>query len=139
MQNDDLELSNLLYKNIFDEYFQVKESGQESIQKHFINHTNHQFVTVVLELLHQEHNLNIKKFTKTLIPEENVLSHSVPKAILVYKAKITSLAYQKLCEALEKSQNEGASSDEQNEIIRKLQILMHIRNSLSKELNRLNV
>ncbi|MEA5004778.1 MAG: DNA primase [Rikenellaceae bacterium] len=139
LQNDDLELSNLVYKNIFDEYFQVKESGQESIQKHFINHTNHQFVTVVLELLHQEHNLNIKKFTKTLIPEENVLSHSVPKAILVYKAKITSLAYQKLCEALEMSQKEGATTEEQNEIIRKLQILMHIRNSLSKELKRLNV
>ena len=139
LQNDDLELSNLLYKSIFDEYFQVKESGQESIQKHFINHTNHQFVTVVLELLHQEHNLNIKKFTKTLIPEENVLSHSVPKAILVYKAKITSLAYQKLCEALDKSQKEGASPEAQNEIIRKIQILMHIRNSLSKELKRLNV
>lgn len=139
LQNDDLELSNLLYKSIFDEYFQVKESGQEAIQKHFINHTNHQFVTVVLELLHQEHTLNIKKFTKTLIPEENVLSHSVPKAILVYKAKITSLAFQMLCEALDKSQKEGASPEAQNEIIRKIQILMHIRNSLSKELKRLNV
>jgi len=139
LQNDDLELKNLVYKSIFDEYFLVKESGQEAIQKHFINHTNHQFVTVTLELLHQEHNLNIKKFTKTLIPEENVLSNSVPKAILVYKAKITSLAYQKLCEALEQIQKSGNPIEEQNDIIRKLQILMHIRNSLSKELKRLNI
>ncbi len=139
LQNDDLELKNLVYKNMFNEYFLVKEMGQESIQKHFLNHENHEFVQVALELLHQEHTLNIKQLTKTLIPEENVLSQSVPKAILVYKAKITSLAYKKLCEELEKDQNEGASADEQNEVLRKLQILMHIRNSLSKELKRLNI
>lgn len=138
LQNDDLELQNLVYKNIFDEYFQIRELGQEDIQKHFLNHRNQEFVQVVLGLLHQEHSLTIKTFIKSVIPEENVLSTIVPKSILLYKAKITSIAYQDLCNKLVKAQEE--KDDElQNSILKQLQILMHIRNSFAKELNRLTI
>lgn len=138
LQNDDLELQNLLYKNIFDEYFQIRELGQEEIQKHFLNHRNQEFVQVVLSLLHQEHSLTIKQFLKALIPEENVLSTVVPKSILIYKAKITGIAYQNLCEKLAKAQD-AKDSELQNNILKQLQILMHIRNSFAKELNRLTI
>jgi DNA primase len=138
LQNDDLELKNLVYKNIFDEYFLHRNLGEEGIQKHFLNHTNQEYVSVVLKLLHQEHNLNIKKFVKGIIPEENVLSSMVPKAILIYKAKITSEAYQNHCKQLELAVKEKDTENERA-ILEKLRILMQIRNSFAKELNRLTI
>ncbi len=48
LQNDDLELQNLVYKSIFDEYFQIRELSQPEIQKHFLNHRNQDYVKVVL-------------------------------------------------------------------------------------------
>jgi len=138
LQNDDLELQNLVYKSIFDEYYQIREMGQEGIQKHFLNHRNQDYVNVVLSILHQEHSLTIKLYIKTIIPEENVLSTVVPKSILIYKAKITSIAYQNLCDKLATVQ-EAKDSEQQNNILKQLQILMHIRNSFAKELHRLTI
>ncbi len=138
LHNDDLEIRNLVYKSIFDEYFLNRHLGEEGIQKHFLNHTNQEYVNVVLKLLHQEHNLNIKKFIKGIIPEENVLSTVVPKAILIYKAKIASEAYSQLCKRLEEA---AAAKDKEaeKEILGKIRILMQIRNSFAKELNRLTI
>ena len=138
LQNDDLELQNLVYKSIFDEYFQIREIGQTEIQKHFLNHRNQEYVNVVLSLLHQEHSLTIKQFIKAVIPEENVLSTVVPKSILIYKAKITAIAYQNLCEKLTKVQGVN-DKEQQDNILKQLQILMHIRNSFAKELHRLTI
>ncbi len=138
LSNDDLELQNLIYKGIFDEYFLVKELGREEIQKHFLNHENQEFVKVVLDLLHQEHNLTIKQFVTEITPEEQMLSANVPKSILIYKAKITAIAYQNLCKSLSDAEkNEDATKKE--EIMQQIQILMHIRNSFSKELKRLTI
>jgi len=138
LHNDDLEIRNLVYKNIFDEYFLHRHLGEEGIQKHFLNHTNQEYVNVVLKLLHQEHNLNIKKFIKGIIPEENVLSTVVPKAILIYKAKIASEAYSQLCKRLGEAA-EAKDKEAEKEILGKIRILMQIRNSFAKELNRLTI
>ncbi|MDD3990450.1 MAG: hypothetical protein PHP30_10225, partial [Bacteroidales bacterium] len=138
LQNDDLELKNLIYKNIFDEYFLHRDLGEEGIQRYFLNHTNQEFVDVVLRLLHPQHSLNVKKFAEAVIPEENVLSTMVPKAILIYKAKIASEAYGKLCKNLEDAAAKN-DMEVQKAILEKIRILMQIRNSFSKELNRLTI
>lgn len=138
LQNDDLELQNLVYKNIFDEYYKVKESGQEEIQRHFLTHENRSFVNVVLDLLHQEHNLTIKQFISEIPPEEQMLSTVVPKSILVYKAKITLTAYHNLCKKLAEAEKRN-QPDESIELMQQIKILMQIRNSFSKELNRLTI
>ncbi|MDP3452045.1 MAG: DNA primase [Bacteroidales bacterium] len=138
LSNDDLELQNLVYKSIFDEYYIIKERSQEEIQKYFMNHPNREFVNVVLDLLHQEHNLTIKQFVAEIPPEEQHLSITVPKSILIYKAKITSIAYQGLCKDLSQADKDNDES-RKNELMEQLQILMHIRNSFSKELKRLTI
>ena len=138
LSNDELEFQNLIYKNIFDEYYLVKELGQEEIQKHFINHENQDFVRVVLDLLHNEHNLTIKQFITEITPEEQMLSVTVPKSILIYKAKITAIAYQNLCKDLADAEK-GGESGRKEEIMQQVQILMHIRNSFSRELKRLTI
>ncbi len=138
LSNDELEFRNLIYKSIFDEYFLVKERGQEEIQKHFINHENQEFVKVALDLLHKEHSLTIKQFISEITPEEQMLSVTVPKSILIYKAKITAIAYQNLCKELADAENAKESSREL-EIMEQIRILGHIRNSFSKELRRLTI
>ncbi len=137
LQNDELEFQNLLYKNIFEEYYKLREAGQSEIQKHFTNHQDSKVVEVVTSILIQEHNLNIKQFVAALVPEENVLSMVVPKAIMVYKAKITAIAYQELREEMIKLK--PGDDLRQTELLGQLQTLMNVRNQLSKELNRLTI
>ncbi|MFA6771000.1 MAG: DNA primase, partial [Bacteroidales bacterium] len=138
LQNDDLELQNLLYKKIFDQYYQEKERGQEHIQKHFINHRDPDIVKVILDILYQEHSLTIKVFVESMTPEEQMLSIVVPKSILIFKAKITAIAYQNICNQLSSAEKEK-DQEKQKELMEQIQILMHIRNSFSKELNRLTI
>jgi DNA primase len=137
LQTDELEFQNLLYKDMFEEYYKVRELSQDEIQKHFTNHTDPQIVTLTSSILIQEHSLNIKQFVASLIPEEKVLSIVVPKALMVYKAKITSIAYQDMWDQLK---NTPAGDDErQTELMKNMQTLLAVRNMLSKELNRLTI
>ena len=138
LQTDDLELQNQLYKSIFNEYYQIKDRGQEEIQRHFLNHRNQEFVKVVLDLLHQEHNLTIKQFVAEIPPEEHLLSTVVPKSILIYKAKITAIAYHSLCEQLSSAEKESDTA-QRDTLMQQIQILMQIRNSFAKELKRLTI
>jgi DNA primase len=138
LQNDDLELQNLVYKKIFDEYYKIREMGQEYIQKHFINHPDPQIVQVILDILHQEHSLTVKIFVESVTPEEQMLPVVVPKSILIYKAKITAIAYQEICNKLADAEKSG-DAQIQKELMEQVQILMHIRNSFSKELKRLTI
>lgn len=138
LQNDDLELQNLVYKQIFDEYYQEKEKGQEHIQKHFTNHTDPHVVKTILDILYQEHSLTIKVFIESMTPEEQMLSIVVPKAILVFKAKITAIAYQNICNLLATAEKDN-DAEKQKELMQQVQVLMHIRNSFSKALNRLTI
>lgn len=137
LQTDDLEFQNLLYKNMFEEYYKVKELSQEDIQRHFTGHPDPDVVTLTTSILIQEHSLNIKQFLQSLIPEERVLSIVVPKAIMVYKAKITSIAYQEMWDLLKKTPADN--EERQKELMKNMQTLLTVRNELSKELNRLTI
>ncbi|MEF9931716.1 MAG: hypothetical protein RR770_05390, partial [Bacteroidales bacterium] len=136
LQNDDLELQNLIYKGIFDEYYRLKEHEGEKIIRYFMNHQDISISKIVVDLLAQPYTITIRKFTKSLIPERNVLGKAVPKAILLYKAKVTAQAAMNLTDELQKAQKED-NSQLMNELIGQLNTLMQVRNVFSKELNRI--
>ncbi|MBQ5593665.1 MAG: hypothetical protein IIW11_00975, partial [Bacteroidales bacterium] len=136
LQNDDLELQNLIYKEIFDEYYTLKEHEQERILRYFVNHPKPEVAKFVANLIAQPYMLTIQQFSKTLIPERNVLGCYVPKAILIYKAKITTQAAMNLTEQLGKAQKEN-DTQAQAELIDQLNTLMQVRNLFSKELKRI--
>lgn len=136
LQNDDLELQNLIYKEIFDEYYTLKEHEQERILRYFVNHPKPEVAKFVANLIAQPYMLTIQQFSKTLIPERNVLGCYVPKAILIYKAKITTQAAMNLTEQLGKAQKEN-NTQAQAELIEQLNTLMQVRNLFSKELKRI--
>ncbi len=136
LQNDDLELQNLVYKGIFDEYYSLKEHEGDKILRYFINHANPSISKVVVDLMAQPYTLTIKQFTKALIPERNVLGRIVPKAILIYKAKVTAQAAINLTGELAKAQKER-DTERIDELMTQLATLMQIRNVFSKALKRI--
>jgi DNA primase len=136
LQNDELELQNLQYKEIFNEYFQLKEHESEKVLRYFMNHPNTEVSKIVADLFIQPYTITIQQFSKSIIPERNVLGRVVPKSILIYKAKVTAQAAMNLTEELGKAQREK-NTDLQNELMGQLNTLMQVRNFFSKELNRI--
>ncbi|MBE6247608.1 MAG: DNA primase [Bacteroidales bacterium] len=136
LQNDELELQNLQYKEIFNEYFQLKEHESEKVLRYFMNHPNREVSNIVADLFIQPYTITIQQFSKSLIPERNVLGRVVPKSILIYKAKVTAQAAMNLTEELGRAQKEK-NVELQNELISQLTTLMQVRNFFSKELNRI--
>ncbi len=138
LQNDDLELQNLVYKNLFDEYFNLNIKDGEKILKHFINHHDVGIAKSVADIITmaRPYAITVAKFGSTLIPETNILGRVVPKAILIYKAKITAQASLTLAEELNKAQQEG-NKELQQQILVQLNLLMQARNILAKEINRI--
>ena len=137
LQTDELEFHNLLYKDMFEEYYKAREMSQDEIQRHFTNHSDPAVVVLTSSILIQEHSLNIKQFVASLIPEEKVLSIVVPKAIMIYKAKITSIAYQEMWNQLNNTPTEDV--ERQAELMNHMKTLLTVRNMLSRELNRLTI
>ena len=136
LQNDELELQNLQYKEIFNEYFQLKEHESEKVLRYFMNHPNTEVSKIVADLFIQPYTITIQQFSKSIIPERNVLGRVVPKSILIYKAKVTAQAAMNLTEELGQAQREK-NTDLQNELMGQLNTLMQVRNFFSKELNRI--
>ncbi|MBR4883633.1 MAG: toprim domain-containing protein, partial [Bacteroidales bacterium] len=136
LQNDDLELQNLVYKNIFDEYFNLGAQDDEKAFKYFINHPDSAVAKTVIDILAQPYTITIAQFNKSMVPEKNVLGRVVPKSIMVYKAKVMAQASMNLAEELKKAQ----SSEDlvlQEELMQQLNTLMQVRNAFAKELKRI--
>ena len=136
LQNDELELQNLQYKEIFNEYFQLKDHESEKVLRYFMNHPSKEVSSIVADLFIQPYTLTIQQFSKSIIPERNVLGRVVPKSILIYKAKVTAQAAMNLTEELGRAQKEK-NIELQNELMTQLSTLMQVRNFFSKELNRI--
>lgn len=136
LKSDDLELQNPIYKKIFHEYFLLPYTEQEKITKHFTNHPDQQISKAVTDIIFSDHILTIKEFQRSLIPEENILSDTVPKAVKIFKAKLTEYAYQLLIEQLGQAQRAG---DEglQKQLMEQIRTMTKLRNHLANELNRL--
>ncbi|MBQ3174388.1 MAG: DNA primase [Bacteroidales bacterium] len=136
LQNDELELQNLVYKNIFNEYFGLDYADPDRIFKHFINHPDPAISKTVIDIMAQPYTITIEQFNKSLIPEKNILGRVVPKSLLVYKAKVTAQAAMNLSQELKKAQTEG-NAEALQELMMQLNTLMQVRNIFAKELKRL--
>ncbi len=155
MITDDIELLNSDYKRVYDLYFSFlaeinadsntvdtdssnsKESNIQSIiQQRFFNHTDQAVRKTVLDIIFQEHTINVKEYIKSLIPEENILGVVVPKTVLIFKSKLAEHAYQLNLKKMKIAQESG-DDETQNEIMKQMKILMIIKNQFAKELKRL--
>ncbi len=136
LKKDDLELQDPFLLDIFKEYTNLT-GDNEARKKHFINHPNPQVAQYVLHLLSQPHHINLKVLRESLPIEESLLEQNVTKSILVYKMRIVSLTCNTLTAKLQQAQMQG-EEEKMEEIMRELTVMMEVRNSFAKELNRLS-
>lgn len=138
LKNDDLVFQNSLYRKIYDLYFEYSSENlnEEQIVRRLTSGPEEIIAKTVLDIIFNEYVVNVKEFKKTLIPEEDVLGIYVPKSIIIYKSKITDLAYNEIMERLRKAQSEG-DTELQKQLMRQIKVLMIVKNQFSKELNRL--
>ena len=150
LRNDDLEMRNPLYKEIYDMYFSlrdaVRSSGgdavepeeiQAGIMRRFVNCGDPAVVSAVLDITEDKYVLNVKEYIRAQIPERNVIYRNVPKAVLVYKLKYVELTCSRLTETLGRMQRDG-DQDSLKETMHSLKLLLQIKNALVKDLNRIS-
>lgn len=138
LQNDELSFQNSLYKRIYDLYFEYlsEEDSDEKIQRRFIYNPDESITKTVLAITMDDYVINVKEFKRSMVPEENVLGLFVPKAILIYKFKVTDYTYKTVMENLGRAQAEGDTT-RQKELMQQIKVLTMVKNQFSKELNRL--
>ncbi|MDR3236097.1 MAG: DNA primase [Prevotellaceae bacterium] len=135
LRNDELELQNLHYRKIFDEYAHVTTLLQEERIKHFINHADSEIVTLAIDILSDNYTITIKRFADSDDNPEK-LKYDIPYAILVYKSSITKQAYAEISHQLQKAQADGDTA-QLKPLMERLLTLQQIRNELSKTLHRI--
>ncbi|MBQ0005970.1 MAG: hypothetical protein KBS57_01010 [Alistipes sp.] len=145
LEEDSLVFANDIYRKMFGLYAAesaaVNRDGgdaaqiQERIQRAFINNQDENVSREALELIVQKYNITIEEFNKALTPEDNILGRLIPKAVVMYKARIVDWEYNKTSSALGEAQHTGADFDRQMELMQYLQNLMKLIKILVEEVS----
>jgi DNA primase len=137
LKKDSIVLQNDCYKRIFVEYENLLNQNVEFSIKHFINNIDKQISEFAVNIISDEYELSEiwKRFGSNLLPEENELKHTIPRAITVYKLKILSQVIDKFKEELNTSIANN-NTEKTSLIIKKIMNLNKMRNEISKELKR---
>ncbi|HRW95574.1 MAG TPA: hypothetical protein P5167_07000, partial [Bacteroidales bacterium] len=135
LAEDEIEFSDPFYARIYKEYKQL--SGDDMIRKkYFVNHPDPDVSQHILDLLNNPHPINLKVLRDSLPLEESLLKEHVTKSVLVYKMNIVSGTCTQLTRNLQQAQMLGEEEKIQK-IMKDLMVMMDVRNSFAKELNRL--
>lgn len=137
LQADDLELQNPLYKEIYEEYFAMKENDGDKILRYFTNSPNNEMAMEVAAIIARPYSI-VPSFSKGIKDEESTLDVRIPKMIILYKAKLMAQAALNLTEELKQAKQRG-DPEAEREIIEKLDVIMKIRKELSKVTKRITV
>jgi DNA primase len=137
LKKDNILLQNDCYKRIFVEYESLLNQNIDFSIKHFINNIDKQISEFAVNIISDEYELSEiwKRFGSNLLPEENELKHTIPRAITVYKLKILSQVIDKFKEELNTSIANN-DSEKTSLITKKIMNLNKMRNEISKELKR---
>ena len=137
LKNDRLELQNLQYKQIFDEYEKLLSGNAVVSVKHFINNPDEKICELTVNLLSEEYTLSDmwRKRQGIMEEEEDRLQRAVPKAISVYKAKIVNQAISKFMAQLDEA-SKAKDIEKIQLLIRQIALLNEHRRRFSQELER---
>ena len=144
LADDDLVFVNDLYRTIFDRYYaylatlsrEESEAMQQRIIRYFTAGDDLVVARAVLDLILEEHPLTVRTYEESITPEEQALGRIVPKAVLLYKLRITDQQCTATAKEITLTQR-GGDQEKLRELVARLQILNTVKNRLSKELNRL--
>ncbi|MGE0077619.1 MAG: DNA primase [Bacteroidales bacterium] len=134
--NDELELQNLVFKKIFDEYGNLIAENKNPDSRHFINHPDPQISQLAVDILSSRYKLSRiwEKHTAGSEDDPDFLQRSIPKTIQVYKSKVLKIAIKGLMDEL--TQLSRDQNEKINDILNKLNQLNDLINRMSKDLDR---
>jgi DNA primase len=143
LEEDDLQFENPVYKKIYDEYFSRprEETGdcevaQGKIIRFFSTHPDQDVSATMMDVICDNYPITVKVYRDSLTPEEQMLGKNVPRAVIAYRIKVID----RLCAATVKEVDAAFKSGDGEsckEKMRLLAALNTVKNSLTKELNRL--
>ena len=144
LADDDLVFVNDLYRTIFDRYYaylatlsrEESEAMQQRIIRYFTAGDDLVVAQAVLDLILEEHPLTVRTYEESITPEEQALGRIVPKAVLLYKLRITDQQCTATAKEITLAQR-GGQEETLRELVARLQLLNTVKNRLSRELNRL--
>ncbi len=132
--NENMELKNLKYKKVFDEYIAHLESGEAIDTNYFLNHPDEQIRELACEVTIPRDTLSAlweKRGTKCNMPEDT-FRNDIPKTINSYKLKVIRLATKETLEQLKSSKPEDLK-----EIMERVRQLKDVEKALSQNLKRI--
>ncbi len=131
IKNDELELQNPVYKQIFDEYAHFSDNLQELDEKYFTHHPDKAVSSVAADLLTEKYTLSKNLFERDrkvfLETEDMMLEKLVIDAIMNFKSKKVLTALKNIQLQLGEAQKMN-----DNEKVEELQLRIHNLNEIKK-------
>lgn len=132
IQNDELEFTNLIYKQIFEEVKDIIEHGNELAERFFIFHDQAGVRELAVDIFTSRYELSKvwkRKEAYVELPGEN-LGFEVPKSLLSYKMMVIETALNQLRKELEENEKKK-DIEALNQVILRIQSLERVRRELS--------
>ncbi|HER09697.1 MAG TPA: DNA primase [Bacteroides sp.] len=135
IQNDELEFTNLVYKQVFEDVKDLIERDEELTERYFIYHEHPGVRELAVDIFTSRYELSKvwkRKEAYVELPGEN-LGFEVPKSLLSYKMTVVEKALSGLRKELEGSE-QTMSLEALNDLIVRIQSLEQVKKALSKGL-----
>jgi DNA primase len=132
IQNDELEFTNLIYKQIFEDVKDLIERSEEVAERHFVYHEHAGVRELAVDIFTSRYELSKvwkRKEAYVELPGEN-LGFEVPKTLLSYKMMVVEKALSQLRSTLE-STEKNSDIEALNQVIMRIQSLEGIKRELS--------
>jgi len=132
IQNDELEFTNLVYKQIFEDVKELIERGEEVAERYFVYHDQAGVRELAVDIFTSRYVLSKvwkRKEAYVELPGEN-LGFEVPKTLLSYKMVVVEKALTQLRNDLGKSEKQK-DLEKLNQVIVRIQSLESVKRELS--------
>jgi DNA primase len=136
LHNDELELKNPHYRQLFEEYRHLSGNSDEERITYFINHPDRALSDVAIYILSDLPSLTVQRYANSEEPETLRLPRIIPKALLVYKARCVKVFADEVSQRLQEAQ--AANHEEEMKTLMERHLLLQQNSKrLSEELRRL--
>jgi DNA primase len=132
IQNDELEFTNLVYQQVFEDVKALIEKGEEVTERHFIYHEHAAVRELAVDIYTSRYELSKvwkRKEAYVELPGEN-LGFEVPKSLLSYKMMVVEKALSGLRKQLETNERHD-TPDEIHQLMSRIQSLEQVKRELS--------
>lgn len=135
IQNDELEFTNLIYKQVFEDMKAMIESDRIISERAFTFHDNKAIQDLAVDIVTSKYELSKvwkRKESYIEMPGEN-LGVEVPKALLLYKLKVVDMALSDLRIMIKEAEKEGDST-RVIDVLTRIRDLEKVKNEISNEI-----